>query len=81
MKAIHMTGTGPASEVLQLVEIPEPEITTPTQIKVQIRAAGVNPIDTKLRMRGVFHPDACPAVRAAFQVIRGGRPGGDDRLP
>jgi NADPH2:quinone reductase len=62
MKAIHMTGTGPASEVLQLVEIPEPEITTPTQIKVQIRAAGVNPIDTKLRMRGVFHPDACPAI-------------------
>lgn len=62
MKAIHMTGTGPANEVLQLVETPEPEITTPTQIKVQLRAAGVNPIDTKLRGRGVFYADAYPAI-------------------
>jgi NADPH2:quinone reductase len=62
MKAIHMTRTGPASEVLQLVEAPEPRITTPTHIKVQLKAAGVNPVDTKLRSRGVFWPDAYPAI-------------------
>ena len=62
MKAVHMTAAGPADKVLQLVDIPEPQITTPTQIKVQLRAAGVNPIDTKLRARGVFFPDALPAI-------------------
>lgn len=49
-------------EVLELQDIPEPEIRTPTQIKVRLRAAGVNPVDTKLRARGVFFPDALPAV-------------------
>jgi NADPH2:quinone reductase len=29
---------------------------------VQLRAAGVNPIDTKLRARGVFYPDGLPAI-------------------
>ncbi len=62
MKAVHMTATGPADKVLQLVDVPEPEITSGTQVKVQLRAAGVNPIDTKLRERGVFYPDALPAI-------------------
>ncbi|MFV1973619.1 MAG: zinc-dependent alcohol dehydrogenase family protein [Thiohalobacterales bacterium] len=62
MKAIHMTAAGPAQDVLQLVDIPEPDITTPTQLKVQLKAAGVNPIDTKLRSRGVFYADACPTI-------------------
>lgn len=62
MKAIHMTAAGPAADVLQLADVPEPQITTPTQVKVQLKAAGVNPVDTKLRSRGVFYPDACPAI-------------------
>jgi len=62
MKAIHMTAAGPAQDVLQLVDIPEPDITTPTQLKVQLKAAGVNPIDTKLRSHGVFYADACPTI-------------------
>jgi NADPH2:quinone reductase len=62
MKAIHMTAAGPAADVLQLVDLPEPEITTPTQIKVQLKAAGINPIDTKLRARGLLYPDALPAI-------------------
>jgi NADPH2:quinone reductase len=62
MKAIHMTAPGPAAEVLALVDVPEPEITGPTQIKVALRAAGVNPVDTKLRSRGVFYPGALPAI-------------------
>ena len=61
MRAILMTDTGPAG-VLELSEVDEPEITSPTQIKVRLRAASVNPVDTKLRKRGLFYPDALPAV-------------------
>ena len=61
MRAILMTDTGPAG-VLELSEVDEPEITSPTQIKVRLRAASVNPVDTKLRKRGLFYPDAMPAV-------------------
>ena len=62
MKAIHMTAPGPAQVALKVVNIPEPQIAAPGQIKIQIKAAGVNPIDTKLRSRGVFYPDALPAI-------------------
>ncbi|MDD5037472.1 MAG: zinc-dependent alcohol dehydrogenase family protein [Methylococcaceae bacterium] len=61
MKAILLTQTG-APDVLQLADIPEPAIATPSQIKVQLKAAGVNPIDTKLRQRGLFYENALPAV-------------------
>ncbi len=62
MKAIQMSAAGPAGKVLRLVDIDEPEITAPRQIKVQLRAAGINPIDTKLRSRGLLYPDALPAI-------------------
>ncbi|SMF95816.1 NADPH2:quinone reductase [Methylomagnum ishizawai] len=61
MKAIVMTAVG-GPEVLVLRDIPEPAIATSTQIKVKLHAAGVNPIDTKLRRGGLFYPDALPAV-------------------
>lgn len=61
MRAVLMTAPG-GPEVLELREIPEPAIVSPGQIKIRLRAAGVNPIDTKLRARGTFHPDAGPAV-------------------
>jgi NADPH2:quinone reductase len=57
-----MTAAGAPADVLQLVDTPEPEITAPDQIKVQLKAAGINPVDTKLRSRGVFFPDALPAI-------------------
>lgn len=61
MKAIVMTRPG-GPEILDLVELPESGPCGPTQIKVRLHAAGVNPIDTKLRAKGVFFPDALPAV-------------------
>jgi NADPH2:quinone reductase len=61
MKAILMTAVG-GPEVLSLQEIGEPQITSPTEIKVKLHAAGVNPIDTKVRRRGVFFPNPLPAV-------------------
>lgn len=56
-----MTAAGDP-EVLQLQEVPDPTIQTDTEILVRLHAAGVNPIDTKLRQRGTFYPDQMPAI-------------------
>ncbi len=61
MRAIQMSDVG-GPEVLQAVELEPPEITSPTQIKVRLHAAGINPIDTKIRSRGLFHGAQPPAV-------------------
>ncbi|MFO5527541.1 MAG: zinc-dependent alcohol dehydrogenase family protein [Cuspidothrix sp.] len=60
MKAILMTAAG-KPDVLELQEVPQP-IPTNKEILVQILAAGVNPIDTKLRQRGTFYPEQMPAI-------------------
>jgi len=61
MKAVLMTREG-EPDVLEYRDVPEPEIRSSSQIKVRLRAAGVNPVDTKLRARGVFYADALPAI-------------------
>ncbi|MBV5261953.1 zinc-dependent alcohol dehydrogenase family protein [Synechococcus moorigangaii CMS01] len=61
MKAIAMTAAG-TPDVLQLIEVPQPQITTPQQVLVKLQAAGVNPIDTKVRSRGTFYDDPLPAI-------------------
>jgi NADPH2:quinone reductase len=61
MRAIVMTAPG-TPDVLELRDIEKPQITKPTEVLVKLRAAGVNPIDTKLRGRGVFYPEQMPAV-------------------
>jgi NADPH:quinone reductase-like Zn-dependent oxidoreductase len=52
MKAIHQRELGPP-EVLQLVELPDPE-PGPTEVLVRVAAAGVNPVDWKTRAKGGF---------------------------
>lgn len=61
MKAIVMTMAGDP-EVLQLQTLPDPAPPQGTQVLIRLRAAGVNPIDTKLRQRGTFYPDRMPAI-------------------
>jgi NADPH2:quinone reductase len=61
MKAIVMTAAGSPS-VLELREIPKPEIQHPTQLLIRLKAAGFNPIDTKLRQRGTFYSQEMPAI-------------------
>lgn len=61
MRAMVMTAVG-GPEVLQLQELPEPELGSPTQIKVRLRAAGINPVDTKVRGRGLFAGTEPPAI-------------------
>jgi len=61
MKAVVMTASG-EPEVLQLQQVPDPILHTDREILVRLHAAGVNPIDTKLRKRGTFYPDQMPAI-------------------
>ncbi|MDQ6968023.1 MAG: zinc-dependent alcohol dehydrogenase family protein [Mariprofundaceae bacterium] len=56
---IHKAG---GAEQLQLEELDKPRINEPNQVLVQVFAAGVNPIDTKLRANGMYFPDAYPSV-------------------
>lgn len=61
MKAILMTAAGSA-EVLQLREIAKPELPSPHHLRVKLAAAGVNPLDTKLRAKPAYYPDRLPAI-------------------
>ncbi len=61
MKAILATAPGSA-EVLQLRDIPKPELSTPHHLRVKLAAAGVNPVDTKLRAKPAYYPDKLPAI-------------------
>jgi NADPH2:quinone reductase len=48
MKAALMTATG-ESNVLELADIPTPVINAPDQVLVRLHAAGINPVDIKMR--------------------------------
>ena len=61
MKAILMTAAGSA-DVLQLREIEKPELPSPYHLRVKLAAAGVNPLDTKLRTKPVYYPNSLPAI-------------------
>ncbi|MDX2228333.1 MAG: zinc-dependent alcohol dehydrogenase family protein [Leptolyngbyaceae cyanobacterium bins.349] len=56
-----MTAAG-EPDVLQLLNVQRPELHTDTEVLIRLKAAGVNPIDTKLRSRGTFFPDQMPAI-------------------
>jgi NADPH2:quinone reductase len=53
MRAVQMTAVG-GPEVLRLAEVPEPQLTGEHDVKVRLAAAGVNPVDYKLRSSGTL---------------------------
>ncbi len=62
MKAVLMTAVG-SPEVLQVQEVVNPAVPVDnTKLLIRLVAAGINPIDTKLRSRGTFYPDLMPAI-------------------
>jgi NADPH2:quinone reductase len=61
MKAILMTAAGNA-DVLQLTDIPLPELPSADHMRVKLSAAGINPLDTKLRKNPSYYPDNLPCV-------------------
>jgi len=60
MRAVLMTKTG-APDVLECRGIATPEIKSSSEMLIRIRAASVNPVDTKLR-QGLYPMDDLPAV-------------------
>src|SRR4051812_44633625 len=64
MKAVTFAEYG-GPEVLQVTDVSEPE-PGPGQIRIAVRAAGVNPIDWKIRSGGMkdFMPLELPAIDA-----------------
>ncbi len=61
MKAILMTCSGDP-DVLALYDIDKPELRSPHQLRIKLAAAGVNPLDTKLRAKPVYYPDKLAAI-------------------
>ncbi len=57
MRAIVFDEPGDAGH-LHMEEVPEPAIDEPDQVRVRLLAAGVNPVDTKVRARGMLVPGA-----------------------
>jgi NADPH2:quinone reductase len=53
VRAVIMTATG-GPDVLTLAEVPEPEAPSGHGVRVRLRAAGVNPVDCKLRAGGTI---------------------------
>jgi len=61
MRAIFATAAG-GPDTLQLRETPKPELPSPHHLRVRLAAAGVNPVDAKLRAKPAYHPDKLPAI-------------------
>jgi NADPH:quinone reductase-like Zn-dependent oxidoreductase len=84
MRAITQTQYG-GPEVLGLAEVDEPTV-GPDSVRVRVQAAGVNPVDFKIRqghLKGAFPSyfplvlgwDVCGVVEAAGPAVRGFAPG------
>ena len=61
MKAILMTSAG-GPKVLAQHDVEKPELPSPHHVRVKLAAAGVNPLDAKLRAKAIYHPDKLPAI-------------------
>ncbi|MBD0335648.1 MAG: alcohol dehydrogenase catalytic domain-containing protein, partial [Cyanobacteria bacterium Co-bin13] len=61
MQAVVMTAAG-AADVLQVQQLPQPQIQQPRDLLVRLKAASVNPVDTKIRQRGPYFSDSLPTI-------------------
>jgi NADPH2:quinone reductase len=74
MRAVRIHEPG-GPEQLRYEEVPDPLIERPGQVKVAIRAAGVNPVDTKVRQRGPMFAEGLPFIPgcdAAGEIVEVG---------
>lgn len=61
MKAILMTAAGDAG-VLRLADIAIPDLPSAHHVRVRLVAAGINPLDAKLRAKPAYYPEKLPAI-------------------
>ncbi len=57
---VMMTPGGP--EVLKFQDLPDPVLRQDTDILVRVKAAGINPVDTKMRAKPTVYPAPLPPV-------------------
>ncbi len=83
MKAVVMTAPG-GPEVLKFQDLPDPVLRQDTDILVRVRAAGVNPVDTKMRAKPTVYPaplppvlgcDGAGVIEAVGKAVTGFKPG------
>ncbi len=82
MRAVLMTAVG-GPEVLKIAEVPEPEVTGERDVRVRLEAAGINPVDCKLRSGGtiggslpvVLGWDGAGVVESTGPAVTSVRPG------
>ena len=74
MKAAWYSKNGPAREVLEIGDLPDPT-PGPGEVLVRVRASGVNPSDTKGRGgRGMAFPRIVPNQDGAGEIVGVGSP-------
>ncbi len=61
MKAVMLSAAG-GTDMFQLTEVPDPVLDDPQHVLVRLYAAGLNPVDYKLRRVGGFYPDRLPLI-------------------
>ena len=61
MKVVTMTAPG-GPEVLKLQDLPDPKLARDGDLLVRVQAAGVNPVDTKMRAKPGGYPAPLPPV-------------------
>ncbi len=49
-------------EVLEVRSLPVPALPSAQHVRVRLHAAGINPVDTKLRANGTYYPERLPCV-------------------
>ncbi|HEY6043981.1 MAG TPA: zinc-dependent alcohol dehydrogenase family protein [Nitrosospira sp.] len=61
MRAVLMNTPGDP-DVLKIADIPKPKIADASGVLVKLHAAGVNPIDAKVRKLNMYYPDKLPSI-------------------
>lgn len=61
MQTMLTTAAG-GTDVMHLRDLEIPEVLSPLHLRVKLAAAGVNPLDTKLRQKPIYYPDQLPAI-------------------
>ncbi|HEY0665878.1 MAG TPA: zinc-binding dehydrogenase [Gallionella sp.] len=61
MKAVLMTAAG-GPDVLAMYDVDKPELPSPSHLRIRLAAAGVNPLDAKLRAKPAYGLGKLPAI-------------------
>jgi NADPH:quinone reductase len=61
MNAMLMTAPG-GLDVLKFTSLPVPQLSNSNELLIKVHAAGVNPLDTKIRKQHFFYPNNLPVI-------------------